>query len=139
MKIPYKQYIIVPKDPHMSTGKVASQAAHATFMALEKQREDEEGKLLIDDWKEKGMCVITLECPTQQELWGIAEYCKQWNIEHHLYIDEGHTEIPMGTATALATGVVKADQYWMFDTMKLYNDDKPKIETKKKKKLWGMK
>jgi len=110
-----KQYVIVPKKPKMSKGKIASQVAHATFMALEKTHED-----LITQWKKTGMTVIVLECPTQQELLGIDKYCDQWDIPCHLYIDEGHTEIPMGTATAFATGVLKEDQQWIFSTMKMF-------------------
>lgn len=66
------------------------------------------------------MCVIILECKSQIELANIATYCKQWGVPHHLYIDEGHTEIPMGTATALATGVIPEDKQWIFETMKLF-------------------
>lgn len=114
--IQYKQYVIVPKKPKMSAGKIASQVAHATFMALEKMVDTD----LITKWKNSGMCVIVLECPTQQELYGIAEYCKQWNIVHHLYIDEGHTEIPMGTATAFSTGILTEEQFWMFFTLRMF-------------------
>lgn len=35
----YIQYVIIPRKPKMSTGKIASQTAHATYMALENQRE----------------------------------------------------------------------------------------------------
>lgn len=135
MEIEYKQYVIVPRKPKMSKGKIASQVAHATFMALEKQRElikkdtevKEDGPCTnytewdnIEKWKESGMCVIVLECPTQIELMNIAKYCEQWNIPHHLYIDEGITQIPMGTATAFATGVLPADKHWIFSQLKLF-------------------
>jgi len=114
--ITYKQYVIVPKKPKMGAGKIASQVAHATFMALEKTTDKE----LIKAWKDSGMCVIVLECPSQQELHGIAKYCEQWGIIHHLYIDEGHTEIPMGTATAFATGILTEDKWWMFSTLDMF-------------------
>jgi len=123
MEIKYKQYVVVPKRPKMSKGKIASQVAHATFMALENQREtSNEGSKWdnIDEWKIEGQCVIVLECKSQIELMNIAEYCKQWKVPHHLYIDEGMTEIPMGTATALATGVVPEEMFWMFSQLKLF-------------------
>lgn len=135
MEIKYKQFVVVPKNPKMSTGKIASQVAHATFMALENQRyivntqPTKIGRHEYDNiyfWKEEGMCVIVLECPTQQELMGIAKYCQQWRIPHHLYIDEGLTEIPMGTATCFATGVLPQDKHWMFEQLKLYKDDESK-------------
>ncbi len=129
IKINYKQFVIVPKRPKMSKGKIASQVAHATFMALENQqdfvRRDNQKSLPkvwdnIEEWKASGMCVIVLECPTQIELMNIAKYCEQWNIPNHLYIDEGITEIPMGTATALATGVLPKEMHWMFKQLKLF-------------------
>ena len=121
IEIKYKQFVIVPKKPKMSAGKIASQVAHATFMALEKQHEST-GKrsLLIDSWKVNGMCVIVLQCKTSLQLMGIAKYLEQWKIPHHLYIDEGITEIDMGTPTALATGVMSEEQYWMLSTLELY-------------------
>jgi len=129
MEIEYKQFVVVPKKPYMSRGKIASQVAHASFVALEKQRGfdgtgavDVEGGNLVKDWKQSGMCVIVLECPTQQELFGIAKYCEQWGVQHHLYIDEGMTEIPMGTATAFATGIVPKEKQWMFSQLKLFTD-----------------
>lgn len=117
-----KQYVVVPRKPKMSKGKIASQVAHATFMALEKQRNQKAEVIddLIEDWKNTGMCVIVLECDTQQELYGLKEYCEEWEVKNHLYIDEGYTEIPMGTATAFSTGVLTEDEQLMFQTMKLF-------------------
>jgi len=115
MEIKFKQFVIIPKKPKMSTGKIASQTAHATFMALEQTNYQ-----TIEDWKVNGMCVIVLECKTSHQLMGIAKYFEQWKIPHHLYIDEGITEIPMGTPTALATGVLSEDQFWMVNQLKLY-------------------
>ena len=114
-EIKYRQYVIVPKRPRMSTGKVASQVAHATFMALE-----QEDKKIIEKWKKEGMCVIVLECKDTTQLMGIAKYLEQWKIPHHLYIDEGLTEVDMGTPTALATGVLTEEQHWMLSQLKLY-------------------
>lgn len=119
MEIKYKQFVIVPKKPRMSKGKIASQVAHATFMALDKEQ-NKDGSFNINAWKRTGMCVIVLECPTQIELMNWATYLKQWDVHHHLYIDEGITEIPGGTATALATGVLTEDQWWMLSQMRLF-------------------
>lgn len=129
MEIKYKQFVVVPRKPKMSKGKIASQVAHATFMALEEQKKKSKkvclenpltGTEIINFWKKNGMSVIVLECPTQQELHGIAKYCEQWNVPHHLYIDEGITEIPMGTATAFATGVLPEEYHWMFKQLQLF-------------------
>lgn len=122
-EIRFKQFVIVPREPKMSAGKIASQVAHATFMALENQhgyRKIGGEKMIIESWKKNGMCVIVLECKDSLELFGIAKYLEQWDMPHHLYIDEGITEVSMGTPTALATGVLTEDQFWMFSTMKLF-------------------
>jgi hypothetical protein len=37
-----------------------------------------------------------------------------------LYIDEGLTEVDMGTPTALATGIFTTDMNWMLGTLKLF-------------------
>lgn len=116
MEIKYKQFVVVSKQPRMSKGKIASQVAHATFMALENQKD----KVLINKWKKNGMCVIVLQCKNSLELFGITKYLEQWKVSHHLYIDEGLTEISMGTPTALATGVMREDKFWMLETMKVF-------------------
>lgn len=115
MEIPFKQFVIIPKNPKMSAGKIASQACHATYMALK-----QEGRILKDNWEKSGMCVITLQCKDSLQLIGIAEYFKQWKIKYWLYIDEGITEVEMGTPTALATGILTEDQFWMVSQLKLY-------------------
>ena len=110
----------------MSKGKLCSQVAHSTFMALEKQKSsdnksvDQFGVEKIIEWKKNGMCVIVLQCKNPMELFGIAEYLKQWKIPHHLYIDEGLTEVSMGTPTSLATGVMTEEQFWILGTMRLF-------------------
>lgn len=110
-----KQYVFIPKSLKMSVGKAASQVAHATFMALEKQSEKtihawfdryEIGKNQIEIWKDSGMCVIVLEAKNPEHLMQISKYFEQWNITHHLYIDEGYTEVLPMTATALATEIL---------------------------------
>ena len=123
-EIKYKQFVIVPKKPKMSPGKIASQVAHATFMALENQKYGWDSELfagrIVRKWKKNGMCVVVLQCKNSLELFGIAEYLKQWKVPYHLYIDEGLTEVNMGTPTALATGVLTEDQFWIFETMRLF-------------------
>jgi peptidyl-tRNA hydrolase len=65
-----------------------------------------------------------LECEDQAHLMHIAKYCEQWNICHHLYIDEGLTEVFPLTATCLATGLIHEDDDWMFKEFKLYTEKK---------------
>ncbi len=116
MEIKYKQYVIVPKKPKMSKGKIASQVAHATFIALDKQKD----KTLIKKWKQRGMCVIVLKCKNTQKLLDIQKYLEQEKIIHGLCIDEGLTEVKPMTPTALATGVLTENQFWIFENMRLF-------------------
>lgn len=111
----YKQFIIVPKKPKMSVGKIASQVAHASFMVLE--FEDEQ---ILDDWKKEGMCTIVLQCKDTVQLMGIEKYFDQWNVLSWMYIDEGLTEVPMGTPTALATTILDESKWWMLEKLRLY-------------------
>jgi len=122
-KISYKQFVIVPKKPKMSKGKIASQVAHATFLALEKQRVTplrDRQKYLISQWKETGMCVIVLECDDTEQLVNIASYLDQWKVPNHIYYDEGLTEIRPMTPTALATGVLDWKSFWMLSKLHLF-------------------
>ena len=116
MEIKYKQYVIVPKKPKMSRGKIASQVAHATFIALDKQKD----KTIIKKWRKRGMCVIVLRCKNTQKLLEIQKYLEQEKIIHGLCIDEGLTEVKPMTPTALATGVLTENQFWIFENMRLF-------------------
>lgn len=129
----YRQYIIIPKQPKMSAGKIASQAVHASFMALEKQKynitkKDDNtittingnGTRIVNEWKDEGQTVIVLECKNQLQLMSAAKYLEQWSVPHHLYIDEGMTEVDPLTPTALATGVMHKYSWWMLKQFKLY-------------------
>lgn len=133
-EIKLRQYVVVPKKPKMSPGKIASQVAHATFMALRKQDkvvydyDNRENPIIIgrsewdniDEWEENGMCVIVLQCKTTEQLSNIAKYLEQWEIPHHLYIDEGLTEVDPMTPTALATGVIPEDKHWILNGLELF-------------------
>lgn len=116
-EIKLKQYVFVPKKPIMSKGKIASQVCHATFMALDKQHEID-----IAKWKFGGMCVIVLEVEDTEQLSNVARYLDQWGVINHLYIDEGLTEVPPMTPTALATGVIPEDKHWMFKQFELFGE-----------------
>ena len=120
-EIRYKQFIIVPKKPKMGAGKIASQVAHATFMVHSQRHKINSYSLeVVENWKKNGMCVIVLECKDQQQLINLDKYLKQWDIPCHLYIDEGLYGCEPFTATALATGVLTEDKFWIFENMKLF-------------------
>lgn len=98
----------------MSPGKMAAQVAHATFLALEKQRKSWRGRKLIEKWAKSGMAVIILE---SDNLLGWQEYFKG---DISLYVDEGMNEVAPGSITAAATGVMHTDDAWMFSKLILY-------------------
>jgi peptidyl-tRNA hydrolase len=104
-----KQYVFIPRK--MATGKACSQVAHATFMALSKERPG-----IVRTWKDSGMCVIVLQVEHWQRLRDVEKYCKDWKIIHHLYNDESEALKP----TCLATGIITEDSQWMFNKFKLY-------------------
>jgi len=110
-----KQYVVIPKSLRMSPGKIASQVAHATFLALEG-----ENRALVNAWKREGMCVIVLQCRNLDQLNGLNNYCETWNVKHHMYVDEGLTEVLPFVPTALATGIIKEDKEWIFRRFELY-------------------
>lgn len=117
----YKQYVIVPKSPKMSAGKIASQVAHATMMALEKYRaEGRRSRFRFDIWKDTGMTVIVLQARNTLHLTHLSMYLDTANIANHMYIDEGKTEVEAGTPTALATGLIDEDNEWRFKGLKLF-------------------
>lgn len=117
-----KQYVFLIDK--MATGKAASQTAHATFMALDKQRVIDFKKRhvpsSVNEWRIKGMCVVVLKVPSLARLRDVEKYCKDWNIIHHLYNDESEALKP----TCLATGIIKEDDQWMFNRFKLYGGKK---------------
>ena len=115
-----KQYVIIPKKPKMSPGKIASQVAHATYMAMRKFQRWDWFFLKETKWRNSGMCVIVLQCKDVTALLSAEKYLRQWNIPNHLYIDEGMTEVAALTPTALATGIIADDKQWMFERFKLY-------------------
>lgn len=128
MEIKLKQYIFLPASLNMSVGKAGSQSCHASHLALKKQRSEDglspnvDGVRIQSEWEKNGMCVIVLEAKDPEHLNNIAKYMEQWDIPNHLYIDEGITEVAPMTPTALATGVITEDKFWMFEQFKLFGE-----------------
>ena len=114
-EIPYKQYVILPAELGMSTGKAVSQGCHAAHMALKMENPD---KILV--WEAKGQCVLVCRVKTIAALKDTLMYLRDAGITCHLYIDEGYTEVDAFTPTALATGIIEPDKYWIFDKLELY-------------------
>lgn len=96
----YKQAIAVRDDLDLSEGKLAVQVAHGAVEAACKARRDHQG--WFDAWRSEGqvkVCVRVDDEATLRELQTLAG-----DLPSHLVQDAGRTEIPAGTATALAIG-----------------------------------
>jgi peptidyl-tRNA hydrolase len=119
-----KQYVFIPLKSKMSAGKIASQACHASYMALRQFRKWDWFWLKETKWREGGMCVIVLTCKDSNHLMQIGKYMEQWKIPHHVYIDEGFTEVEPFTATAVATGILTEKQQEFFQKFKMYGSKK---------------
>lgn len=117
------QYIFVPKKPKMSPGKIASQVSKVAMMfSLPHVNQDKGNSLALKEWKEEhGMCTIVLQVKDQTELHNVMHYLQQEKILHMTYCDEGYTEVPAGTMTAIATGIIdKEKEGWRFSKYRLY-------------------
>ncbi|MFB6245349.1 MAG: peptidyl-tRNA hydrolase Pth2 [Candidatus Nanohaloarchaea archaeon] len=92
----YKQDIVLREDLDVSTGKLISQACHASLNSS--ANADEE---TVDEWMEEGARKIVLQAPNLEELRNDAE--KQ-GVPSALVRDAGETEVEPGTVTALGLG-----------------------------------
>ena len=112
------QYIFVPKKPKMSPGKIASQVSKAAYLIALRGKD----KKLKEEWiLNNGMCTLVLQVKDQIELHNVKHYLSQENITHISYNDEGYTEVPPGTMTAIVLGIIdKEKEGWRFDKYKLY-------------------
>lgn len=95
-------YIFINKELGMSPGKMAAQAAHAACCA---QRVSDDK--LVDDWYKYGFYTkLVMEARDAQHLAEIEKYLSERGIKSVPIIDEGYTEIPKHSRTALGVEVV---------------------------------
>src|SRR3989344_7987944 len=95
----YKQCLLVRQDLGMSTGKIASQSAHASVEAV--LRSD---KQLVKQWRFDGMKKIILAVKNEEELLGFKKKAEESGLLAVMITDAGKTEISPGTLTCLAIG-----------------------------------
>ncbi len=117
-------YIFLNKGLGMSTGKAAAQAAHAGVEAFRISDES-----MIRHWYCGGHYTkLVMEAQDATHLFTIKEYLEARGFKTSLIIDEGMTEIPAHTATALGVEVVDRDKMHTaatFGSFKLYREPKP--------------
>ncbi len=95
----YKQAIIVRSDLGMGKGKIAAQASHASLAAYKKATSQAREK-----WEASGTEKIVLRAAGEKELLELFEAGRRAKLPAALVKDAGHTQIPSGTATAVAIG-----------------------------------
>lgn len=92
-------YIFINKSLNMSTGKVASQAAHAAAYSMAQNHQEDNDLWLLNIEK----TVIILEARDENHIRNIKDYLRQRGVNSEYIIDEGMNEVPPQTITALAT------------------------------------
>ncbi len=114
-----KMALIIRTDLKMRKGKIAAQCTHAGVMALTDEMLDmgsEQSPEIIvkalvfheNDplwaWMVKSYAKVTLKVETEQKLIEIYYAAKEEGLRAVLIMDEGRTQIPKGSYTAVAIG-----------------------------------
>ncbi len=94
-----KQAIILRKDLKMSTGKLISQACHASLASFLKSND-----LAKNIWLNEGMKKIVLKVSKKSDLIDLYKKAKKDNLPCELIEDRGLTQIESGSITALGIG-----------------------------------
>lgn len=98
----YKMIIAIRTDLKMSKGKMAIQAAHAAVISVE---EAKRAKLKwVKSWFSEGQKKVAVQIATKEVLELIYQKARSKNLPCSFVNDAGLTELPPGTATAVAIG-----------------------------------
>ncbi|MFP4115796.1 MAG: peptidyl-tRNA hydrolase Pth2 [Candidatus Aenigmatarchaeota archaeon] len=100
-----KQVVVVRGDLALSKGKLAAQVAHASLGAYRKTE-----KKTRKNWKNSGEKKAVVEAEDKGELLELRRNADNLDLPTHLVKDAGRTEIPEGTATALAVGPAEEEK-----------------------------
>lgn len=98
----FKQIIIVRSDLKMSTGKMISQACHASLESSESAKRKNRRDWKI--WRKEGAKKVVLKVDTLENLIKLSKKAAKIDIPFYIVKDRGLTEIPPGTITVLAIG-----------------------------------
>lgn len=94
-----KQAIVVREDLKLSTGKLATQTAHASISAYKKS-----SFINKKIWELEGQKKVILKIENEKGLMGIYNKAKDGKLPVSLIRDAGKTEIPAGTITCVGIG-----------------------------------
>ncbi|XP_031377281.1 peptidyl-tRNA hydrolase 2, mitochondrial isoform X1 [Punica granatum] len=97
-----KMVLVVRQDLKMSSGKIASQCAHAaTGLYAELMQSD---RYMLRKWEECGQPKIVCTCKNQEEMNKLREAAENTGLATFVVADAGWTEIEAGSRTVLAVG-----------------------------------
>ncbi|MGC9780605.1 MAG: peptidyl-tRNA hydrolase [Candidatus Heimdallarchaeota archaeon] len=98
----YKMIIAIRTDLKMTKGKMAVQASHAAVIAVE---EAKRSKLKwVKSWFSEGQKKVVVQILSKEQLELLYQKARSSNLPCSFINDAGLTELPAGTATAVAIG-----------------------------------
>lgn len=100
------QYLFVNKGLGMSPGKLAAQVAHAACLSQRGSNHK-----MVEAWYEFGFYTkLVMEARDAEHIRTIEKYLQERGIKSFIVIDEGHTEIPKHSVTALGVEVIDKNE-----------------------------
>lgn len=99
MDTKYKQVIVLRTDIEMSDGKKCAQSCHASLGSYKIAK-----KTIAKRWEAEGGKKIVLTISSEKKLLTLYQKAKELKLPCYLVRDGGHTEVPVGTLTALGIG-----------------------------------
>lgn len=103
----YKQVLVIRTDLKMSRGKIAVQVAHAAVSATEEARKH--SPTLWRKWLREGQKKVVVKVPSEEALMAIHNKANRAGLPTYLIRDQGLTELPPGTLTALGIGPARTE------------------------------
>ena len=89
-------------DLKMGKGKIAAQACHASFAAIENAQKRWNDWFIR--WLRNGQPIIVVKAESKEEIDDIIRRAKRKKIPCGVVKDAGRTQVPSGTKTAIAIG-----------------------------------
>jgi PTH2 family peptidyl-tRNA hydrolase len=129
-------YILANQSLNMSHGKIAAQVAHAAVRSAVSDLD----YVRLHNWLDNGETKIVLAARDAEHMLTAETYINNRGYKTYTVIDEGRTEIPPLSKTAMAVQLVdKSDPHVQttFETFKTYKAPKSKEpEPDPKENIW---
>jgi peptidyl-tRNA hydrolase len=105
------QYIFINAGLAMSTAKTAAMASHAAIGGFRKTVENGHKARLdrLHEWERTGEMTVILEARDEGHLRNIKDFLTDKGFRTAAIIDEGRTEVPSHSFTALGVEIVDKD------------------------------